>query len=62
MVLMTYLLEKIHKVTPKILLALNASQTERAKGIALVLLAIFIAQSMINWERTEAIICIFIGL
>lgn len=62
MVLMTYLLEKIHKVTPKILLVLNASQTERAKGIALVLLAIFIAQSMINWETTETIICIFIGL
>lgn len=40
----------------------NASQTERAKGIALALLAIFIAQSMRNWERTKAIICIFIGL
>lgn len=53
---MTCLLGKMQKVTP------NASQTERVKGIALALLAIFIAQSMRNWVRTEAIICIFIGL
>lgn len=59
---MTCLLGKMQKVTPKILQALNASQTERAEGTALALLAIFIVQSRRNWERTEAIICIFIGL
>lgn len=37
-------------------------QTERAKGTALALLAIFITQSTTNWERRQVIICIFIGL